>query len=40
MLMAILLGLLGLTFTGIVIALAVRAGAFALSAHDATKILK
>ena len=39
-LMAILIGLLGLTFTGIVIALAVHAGAFALSAHDATKILK
>ena len=39
-LMAILIGLLGLTFTGIVIALAVHAGAFALSAHDATKVLK
>ena len=39
-LMAILIGLLGLTFTGIVIAIAVHAAAFALSAHDATKILK
>ena len=35
--MAILIGLLGLTFTGIVIAIAVHAAAFALSAHDAIK---
>jgi voltage-gated potassium channel len=39
-LMAILIGRLGLTFTGIVLAIAVHAAAFALSAHDATKILK
>jgi len=39
-LMAILIGLLGLTFTGIVIAIAVHAATFALSAHDAAKILK
>ena len=39
-LMAILISLLGLTFTGIVIAIAVHAAAFALSAHDAAKILK
>jgi voltage-gated potassium channel len=36
-LMAILIGLLGLTFTGIVIAIAVHAAALALSVHDAIK---
>lgn len=39
-LLAILIGLLGLTFTGIVIAIAVHAGAVALAAHDATEMLK
>lgn len=33
--MAIIIGLLGLTFTGILIAIAVHAGAIALAAHDA-----
>lgn len=35
---AIVLGLLGLTFTGILIALAVHAGNFALTAHDAANL--
>ena len=39
-LIAILIGLLGLTFTGIVIAIAVHAGAVALAAHDAAAKLK
>lgn len=39
-LIAILIGLLGLTFTGIVIAIAVHAGTVALAAHDAAAQLK
>jgi Ion channel len=39
-LIAILIGLLGLTFTGIVIAIAVHAGTVALAAHDAAARLK
>ena len=35
-LVAILIALLGLTFTGIIIAIAVHAATFALTAHDAT----
>jgi voltage-gated potassium channel len=37
---AILIGLLGLTFTGILIAVAVHAGNFALAAHDAIEKVK
>lgn len=39
-LLAIIIGLLGLTFTGILIAIAVHAGTFALEAHDAAGRLK
>jgi hypothetical protein len=39
-LIAILIGLLGLTFTGIVIAIAVHAGTVALAAHDAAAQFK
>jgi voltage-gated potassium channel len=39
-LIAIIIGLLGLTFTGIVIALAVHAGTVALTAHEAAQKLK
>lgn len=37
---AIIIGLLGLTFTGILIAIAVHAGTVALAAHDAASQLK
>ena len=39
-LIAITIGILGLTFTGILIAIAVHAGTFALAAHDAAAQLK
>ena len=39
-LIAIIIGLLGLTFTGILIALAVHAGTVALTAHDAALKVK
>lgn len=39
-LLAIVIGVLGLTFTGILIAIAVHAGTFALAAHDAAAQLK
>lgn len=39
-LIAIIIGVLGLTFTGILIAIAVHAGTFALQAHDAAARLK
>jgi len=39
-LIAILLGLLGLTFTGILIAIAVHAGTVALAVHDAAEKIK
>ena len=37
---AIFIGLLGLTFTGIIIAIAVHAGTVALAAHDAASKLR
>ena len=37
---AIFIGLLGLTFTGIIIAVAVHAGSIALTAHDAAIMAK
>lgn len=37
---AIVIGLLGLTFTGILIAVAVHAGSVALARHDALEMLK
>lgn len=37
---AIIIGLMGLTFTGVLVALAVHAGTVALAAHDATEKLK
>jgi hypothetical protein len=37
---AILIGILGLTFTGILIAIAVHAGTVALAAHDAATRVK
>lgn len=39
-LMAIFIGLMGLTFTGILIALAIHAGTIALATHDAATNLK
>lgn len=39
-LLAIIIGLLGLTFTGILIAIAVHAGTFALQAHDAKTLVQ
>ena len=39
-LLAILIGILGLTFTGLLIAIAVHAGTVALAAHDAAEKLK
>jgi voltage-gated potassium channel len=39
-LIAIALGLLGLTFTGILIAIAVHAGTVALAVHDAVEKIK
>jgi voltage-gated potassium channel len=39
-LIAILIGFMGLTFTGILIAIAVHAGTVALAAHDAAANLK
>jgi voltage-gated potassium channel len=39
-LLAILIGVLGLTFTGILIAIAVHAGTLALAAHDAAARVK
>jgi voltage-gated potassium channel len=38
--LAILIGILGLTFTGILIAISVHAGTVALAAHDAAAKLK
>ena len=37
---AIIIGLMGLTFTGVLVALAVHAGTVARAAHDATEKLK
>lgn len=37
---AIFIGILGLTFTGIIIAIAVHAGTVALAAHDAARRLQ
>lgn len=39
-LIAIFIGILGLTFTGILIAIAIHAGTLALAAHDAADKLK